>query len=821
MSSVNASSNKEGVRRTFAFDVMESGRKALPMNQSSIFLYLQTEAPNANTISVRPIPVAYGGLLFDALRTAGVLLDRPCGGTGQCGKCCVRIIPLSQTVLATEWANVVTVGDVAPVDTVVHAAVPTAATANIAGELTEYPELTSPTTNEKALASRGLLAADERLACETRVLASIGIAVDGPLFGSTDHQILTQTSGCSPAECTESFTSLSVDKQSPRDLDDLPIQWYPLELPPPRREDDRADQQRLMDQFRRRYSKPMCSIHPTLLRKLPHLLRACEWHGCVLVDGQRSEAIDFLPDCALHMPTIMVLDLGTTTLAASLLALPTGRELAVTSRLNPQTAFGADVISRIQYASQSFAEEPLGTESNLPTLPTTFLPRGAEQLQRVILETVREMLLELCRTAGTLPSDVTELIVAGNTTMQQLFMGVVSQGLGEVPFAPATCEVVTRNAEELALPLHPAATVQTLPVISGFVGGDIVAGMLATGFTSLSSSDPRPKTRKTTCEETIDEGATSPDCESPTWEPSRTMAELFIDIGTNGEMVLRVPSRTESPGFALIAAATAAGPAFEGAKIRYGMRATTGAIHHVQIIHGILFTDVLGDACSGVDFNTMGGDTACESDRDSRYTHDHTICGLCGSALLDIVAELLDAGILSRDGRILSGAKLPADLSADLRRRIVPDGRGMAFVLADASETTLGEPILLTQRDVRELQLAAGAIRAGIRILLIRANLQESQLARVYLAGGFGNFLRCRSAQRIGLLPSTLPEERIVSVGNSSLAGAAMCGISLTKRQEAVTIAQSTHHLDLSTDPQFSRIFAESMRFPEISRRGD
>ena len=766
------------------------------MNQPSIFLYLQTDstACDARAVQVRSIPVTRGVLLFDALRAAGVVLDRPCGGTGQCGKCRVRIVPSSNTLLSEtyspeELAFLNSASNPLPCRAV---------------ELIAYSELSPPTANEKTFASRGLLAADERLACQTRLLASIGVAVKEPLSSVADHQILTGSS-IHVATQTEVNTSRSHEASLLRDADESPIQWYPLELSPPSREDDRADQQRLTDQFCQQYSRSISSIHPSLLRKLSPLLRACEWRGCVLVDSQRSEAIDFLPDCALHMPTIMVLDLGTTTLAATLLSLPTGRELAVASRLNPQTAFGADVISRIQYANQSNANlsdinqpnaHPPLTNSVLTTHSSFTVPfadsapmggdsvpvsTGAERLQRVILEAVRDMLLELCRTAGTLPRDVTELIVAGNTTMQQLFMGVASQGLGEVPFAPATSEAIIRNADELGLPLHPAATVQTLPIISGFVGGDIVAGMLATHFAKSSSSVFHEKTAS-----------------------DGIRAELFIDIGTNGEMVLRYPQPTvasdgasKTCDFTLLAAATAAGPAFEGAKIRYGMRATTGAIHHVQIVDGRLVTDVLGDA---------------DSD-----THDHTIRGLCGSALLDIVAELLDAKILSPDGRILSDAKLPVDLSIDLRRRIVSDGRGMAFVLADASETTLGEPVLLTQRDVRELQLAAGAIRAGIRILLTRANLQEDQLAHVYLAGGFGNFLRCRSAQRIGLLPTTLPVDRILSVGNSSLTGAAKYGISLFQRHEAVAIARSTRHLDLSTDPQFSRIFAESMRFPDAN----
>ena len=284
-----------------------------------------------------------------------------------------------------------------------------------------------------------------------------------------------------------------------------------------------------------------------------------------------------------------------------------------------------------------------------------------------------------------------------------------------------------------------------MPVIGGFVGGDTVAGILATGLAEAE-------------------------------KPS-----LFVDIGTNGEIVL-------SAGGKLSAASTAAGPAFEGARISCGMRGSTGAIEKV-VVDGRLRINVIGNVWPA---------------------------GLCGSGLIDAAAELLRHGLLTPQGRLQTPDQLLPKVLPDLASRVVLHAGQVWFLLAPETETADGRPIVLTQQDLRELQLAAGAIRAGIVILLRRAGVEPKDLDRVLIGGGFGNFIRRSNAQRIGLLPSQIEHRRICFRGNTSLAGAQLVALSREAREQAEGLARRTEHVDLSTDAEFSRAFAEAMIFPEI-----
>ena len=289
---------------------------------------------------------------------------------------------------------------------------------------------------------------------------------------------------------------------------------------------------------------------------------------------------------------------------------------------------------------------------------------------------------------------------------------------------------------------HPAARLYVFPQVGGFVGGDTVAGMLAAGFEGLKK---------------------------PT---------LLVDIGTNGEIALLSGER-------LLCASTAAGPAFEGARIRQGMRATSGAIEKVLVEDGRLLINVIGNAPPA---------------------------GLCGTALIDAVAELLRCGIVECTGRILSPDELPPGLPVDLRDRVVVEDDQPRVVLARANGES--PEICLWQRDIRELQLASGAIRAGIETLLRRAAIGPGELADVLLAGAFGNFIRRSNAQRIGLLPD-LPHERIRFIGNASSMGAKMALLSKDERGLAECLGARAEHVDLSTDPDFQSAFGAAMLFSE------
>jgi len=438
----------------------------------------------------------------------------------------------------------------------------------------------------------------------------------------------------------------------------------------------------------------------------------------------QGPVIDFEPGDMTAEKFAVGFDVGTTTLAALLLDLNTASDRAVASRLNPQTRYGDDVLSRVLFARGN--------------------PQGLQTLHETIVQAVNEMIGELCVRSGIGRDKIYVLAFSGNTTMQHLLCRVDTSSLGIFPFTPASRFGISVTAAELGLHVHPHGRAYVFPIIGGFVGGDTVAGILATELTNT----PGPR--------------------------------LLVDIGTNGEIVLWAKGK-------LTAASTAAGPAFEGARISCGMRGSEGAIEKVAI-DGRLRINVIGNVSPA---------------------------GLCGSGLIDAAAELLRHKILSPQGKLHTPDQLPRDVLPELRQRIVLYDGKAAFLLASAEESATGKPLVLTQRDFRELQLAAGAIRAGIEILLKRAGLKPQDLQEVFIAGGFGNFIRRRNAQRIGLLPGQIEHHRICYRGNTSLAGARLAALSLRARSLAEDIARQTEHVDLSTDPDFQQIFAEAMIFPD------
>ncbi len=558
---------------------------------------------------------------------------------------------------------------------------------------------TEPNTAERETFSSAELEQGWRLACQTTVSGPAEVEIPPESRAAAEHQILVRSS----------------DAAGPSD--DPPVRKRYVELSPPRRGDDAPDAARL----ERALGGGPLEIELSLLRELPGRMRQAQFHGTAVLSERRL--LDFEPGNTETDAFAVAVDVGTTTIVASLLDIGTGSEWAVEAALNPQTRFGDDVLSRILFARQ-------GTEQ-------------FKQLQQVVVDEIDEMIGRLCRRAGIPRERIYEISIAGNTAMQQLLSGVDASSLGESPFAPATGEALRVPAAELGLHIHPRGSAYVMPVIGGFVGGDTVAGVLATQLS---------------------------DIEGPA---------LLVDIGTNGEIVLQVGGR-------LRAASTAAGPAFEGARISCGMRGCAGAIEKVAV-DGHLRINVIGNVPP---------------------------VGLCGSGLIDAAAELLRHGLLTPQGRLLSADQLPAGAIPDLAERLVQHEGHAAFTLAAAAETG-DRPILLTQRDFRELQLAAGAIRAGVAVLLRQSGVQPKDLRRVLIAGGFGNFIRRNNAQRIGLLPAQIEHARIRFLGNTSLAGARLTALSCRGRQTAEEIARRTEHVDLSTDAGFQQTFAESMIFPE------
>jgi len=553
------------------------------------------------------------------------------------------------------------------------------------------------TSSEAATFSTEELRAGCRLACQAAVEGPMEVHVPQTSLVGSRHKILVRSSTSVKAE------------------GDPVVRKQYVELPVPCRTSDAPDLLRLEQAI------GLFEIDLDLLREMPRRLRSQGFRGtAVLAEGR---LLDFEPENTEWDSYAVAFDIGTTTLVGILLDTNTGRELAVASRLNPQTRFGDDVLSRIVHARDA--------------------SQGLSELADSVLDAVDEMIGELCQESGIGRQRLYAATFSGNTTMQQLLCRLDPSSLGEVPFVPAMGRGLSLSAAQLGLSLHPCARAYVLPVIGGFVGGDTVAGMLATAL------------------------ADSP---GPT---------LLIDIGTNGEIVLLANGK-------LTAASTAAGPAFEAARISQGMRAADGAIEKV-VVDGRLRIQVIGNAAP---------------------------TGLCGSALIDAAAELLRHGILTPQGRLQTPDELPTDVLPDLARRVVLQGAQAAFVLAHEQEAADGRPIVLTQRDLRELQLATGAIRAGTEILLRRSGLRPEDLDRVLVAGGFGNFIRRSNAQRIGLLPWGIEHRRSRYQGNTSLAGARLVALSQCARTMAEDLARRTEHVDLSMDRDFHAAFAEAMLFP-------
>lgn len=535
-----------------------------------------------------------------------------------------------------------------------------------------------------------------RLACQTRV--------EGPLVAEIPEESLF-----------ENQYRVLVDDIGHKGEVNPAIRKKYFELSVPTQKDALSDIARL------RSAIGNVTVSIDILQRLPSFIRKNNWHGTAVLVEKNILTLE-KGDTTESMYGV-AFDIGTTTIVGTLVDLVKGKEVAVASELNPQIAYGDDVISRILRV-----RENSGALSEL---------RGA------VVSAVNSILMSLTQQAGVLKNRIYEIAIAGNATMQQIFCGIDPSALGELPFVQVFDRGHTFSAMRTGLAVNPNAQVYIFPQIGGFVGGDTVASMVAAR---------------------IDQS------EKPV---------LLIDIGTNGEIVLSNEGK-------LIATSTAAGPAFEGARIVQGMRAAAGAVEKV-VISDDVYLNVIGN---------------------SRPV------GICGSALIDAAAEMLRAGVLDETGRVLSREELASDVSEKLRERLVKTDGEVNFMLADASITVSGDPLYIWQKDIRELQLAIGAIRAGINILLRRAGLKPEELGVVLLAGAFGNFIRRSNARRIGLLPQ-IPRNRILFIGNAASLGAKMALKSVNERKYADDLRNKTEHVDLSLDPEFQTEFGMAMMFPD------
>ncbi len=551
------------------------------------------------------------------------------------------------------------------------------------------------------------------LACQTEVKDNLEVWVP-PEARLEEEQILTTES----MVCYEPPQDIHLD-----DTLDIPSLLYLpvtrkvyLSLPEPSLSDNISDLDRIYREIRKKIQAPYLETSLATLRGLARLLRESQWQVTATLYPYDEHCIEILSlepgdSCAENYG--IACDIGTTTIVAQLVDLRSGATLGVEASHNQQAKYGEDVISRMIFACGR---------------------GGLSPIHLAVIDSVNALIDTLLEKHGVEASNVTALTAAGNTTMTHLFLGLEPCTIRLEPYIPTANFLPPSSADELNLRIHPRAVVNCMPGVSSYVGGDITAGLLASGI----SNSPQ--------------------------------VSVLIDIGTNGEIVI---GNNEW----LVCCSASAGPAFEGSGTKCGMRATRGAIQKVHI------------EADHVAYETIGA---------------AKVRGICGSGLIDTIAELFRNRIIDPNG------KFPRD-SANPRVR---ENEGdMEFVLASGDETETGKDVVITEDDISNLIKSKGAILAAMRVLLNSVGISFEDLKRIYVAGGFGNYLDVEKAIFIGLLPD-LPPERVQFIGNSSLTGARMALLSRHAFARADTLARQMTYFELSVNPKFMDEFVASLFLP-------
>ncbi|HUU37149.1 MAG TPA: ASKHA domain-containing protein [Candidatus Desulfaltia sp.] len=433
-------------------------------------------------------------------------------------------------------------------------------------------------------------------------------------------------------------------------------------------------------------------IQPEILRELGRTLEQAGYRATVVVHREK-EVVAVEPGTTIGRNFGLAIDVGTTTLVMELVDVESGKSLDLEAALNSQSERGADVISRITYALAG--------------------AKNTGELRGLVLETLNQMIRRLLVRNRIPPSSVYEAVVSGNTAMNHLLLGVSLDTLARAPYHAVFSRLPALEADDVGFGIYPRGKVYFAPNIKSFVGGDISSGLLASGLATRPGN------------------------------------YMFIDLGTNGEIVLKAAEE-------LMATSTAAGPAFEGMNISCGLPALPGAVYKAEDA-GALRVFTIGNSLPR---------------------------GVCGTGLIDLTAVYLARGEIAPGGAIRSSAKKLA----------VADG------------------IVLTQDDVRQMQLACAAIKSGIRLMLKAAGLSAQKLDGIYIAGAFGNYLNIRNTTAIGLLPA-VEEGKIVFIGNSSLAGARLLLVAKEERKKIESLVGKIRYISLASDPEFQDQFVRGLEF--------
>jgi uncharacterized 2Fe-2S/4Fe-4S cluster protein (DUF4445 family) len=549
------------------------------------------------------------------------------------------------------------------------------------------------------------LEGDARLACLTTVHSDARVEILGR--GAGDEQAIVG----------------AVKIRNVRDLHpavrlEPPVKRYVVKLDPPSVADPTPDLARLV-----RALGPTCDttdmrVHPGVVGTLAETLRANDFEVAVtmLVDGCAPTVTSVGPASTAARPLALAIDIGTTTVVVTLMDSETGDVLAETSDYNGQHSFGEDVVSRIVFSMKK---------------------HGLHRLSDAVIGTVDRLVAQALTAANVSGSLVTHAIVAGNTTMIHLLYGLTPRYIREEPYVPTVSELPWQRASSLGLLAVPNAMVWAVPAVASWVGGDILAGILASGTAE------------------------------------RDELELYLDIGTNGEIVLGNKDW-------LLCCSCSAGPAFEGGGVRDGMRAAPGAIEGVYI----------ASKDSDPELTTIAGAPPR---------------GICGSGLMDLVAEMFLVGLVGPDGKLCT---------LEDCRHVRRDPSGIwEYVVVGENASATGEAIVLTEPDLDNLIRAKAAIYAAMSLLAESVGLTLDAVERFTIAGGFGNKIKIRKAIDIGLMPD-LPAERFDFFGNGAIKGALLCAASLEELRTARDLVHRMSYVELSVSPDFMERYVSAMFLP-------
>ena len=532
---------------------------------------------------------------------------------------------------------------------------------------------------------------------------------------------------------------------------DAPMRLHYAELPIPTMKDHRGDWERLQDELRATFGLTDLRIDIAALRELQPALAQAGRAVTVTVWNER-EVVRVQPDFRDALYGVAV-DVGTTTVAGHLCNLRTGEILASASRMNPQVPFGEDLMSRVSYAMVN--------------------EDGTARMHDAIINGLNEIIGECCADAHVAPGDVVDVVLVGNTTMHHLLLGVNPRELGGAPFSLVTHAALELKARDLGLQIAPGGNVYIPPCEAGHVGADNVGVLVA---------------------------------EAPY---AHDIQQLILDIGTNGELLLGNKQR-------VLSASSPTGPAFEGAQIRHGMRAAPGAIERVRVDPATLAVryKIIGNdewihsAAAPAEVEDGDGLDARERrqrKRDELLNPVLRTAGICGSGIIEAIAELFKAGVIAPNGRIV-------DIEHERLQTGLGEGGGKsAFILAFPHETTSGRGILIHSDDIRAIQLGKAALYAGAKLLMQRMALETVE--RVVLAGGFGSYIDPLHAMILGLIPDC-DLDRVVAVGNAAGDGARMLLLDKAKREEAEWAARWVTYIETAVEPSFQDEFVAALDLP-------